>query len=86
MTGRGERQDLRKLTVPAALSWSREEDMIDGMWLWLCVVGEGNTIGVVVVSGRESGCYLERSGWAKVLGLLCMGLEGLKVAERWNPT
>jgi len=31
MTGRGERQGLRKLTVPEALSWSREEDMIEGV-------------------------------------------------------
>jgi hypothetical protein len=60
--------------------------MIDGMCVWLCVVGEGNAIGVVVVVREGSGCCLERSGWAKVLGLLCMGLEGLKVAERWNPT
>jgi hypothetical protein len=61
--------------------------MIDDMCGWLFVVGEGNAIGVVVVVVvvvvREGGCYCERSGWAKVLGL-CMCLEGLKVAERWT--
>jgi hypothetical protein len=32
--------------------------MIDGMCGWLLVVGEGNTIGVVVFVAREDGCCL----------------------------
>lgn len=36
-----------------------------------------------VVVSEEEVLLLGRSGWAKVLGLLCIGLEGLKqkVAE-----
>ena len=56
--------------MPAALSWSREEDMIDGMCGWLFVVGEGNAIGVVVVVVREGGCCCERSGWADFWGFV----------------
>lgn len=39
MTGRGGVivGEALRLTVPAALSWSREEDMAVGVKVWMCV-------------------------------------------------